>query len=247
MSNLPFQGPEGLLLTIDDAHTSLRDLPLRLLRLGVEVVHASEIDEAELLARQEGSRLCGVMLPSESAEALLDDVVARVAPHTGVRPDQVVLLGPRLGPEARNRLRGRGVRWGLWEPHADRDLRFMGWSLLWSGSDRNLRLEHRIPTTLLGRARCGGEVREVLVGDLSLGGAFVESGSPFRAGTRIELCIELPNRRVEIASRVRWVRRKSAKHLGRIDGFGVEFLDPPKELRSLLTEYLAGELSRFAL
>ncbi|MGH0033298.1 MAG: PilZ domain-containing protein [Myxococcota bacterium] len=248
MPPVPLHTAQGRLLAVDDGKGSLGDLPLRMLRLGVQVLHSSEIDEAELMARQEGQAICGVLLPSQAGELHVDQAIEVVGPHTGVGADRVALLGPRIDEKVAERLRERGVRWRLWEPYEDRDLRFVGWSLVWATSDQDLRLDHRVPTALPAHAIRRGDRRDVLVGDLSASGAFLETRSPFPAGSQLGLEIELPNRAIEVTATVRWVssvRRDGAP--GGAQGFGVEFLDPPAVLRAALEEHLESETARFLL
>lgn len=248
MPPTPLHRPQGRLLAIDDGKGSLGDLPLRMIRVGVDVLHSSEIDEAELLARQEKEEVCGVFLPSIAGVEYLDQALEAIGPHTGIGPDRVALFGSRLDEESTDRLRARGVRWRLWEPYEDRDLRFIGWSLLWGGSDHDLRLDQRVPTALPAQAIRRGDARDVLVGDLSLAGAFLETDSPFTAGSQLGIEIQLPNRQVEVCATVRWVASAQPDLLpGRTRGFGVEFLNPPHELRAALEEHIESEKARFSL
>jgi hypothetical protein len=242
----PFHRPLGRLLAVDDGKNSLGDAPLRLIRAGVDVLLCAELDEAELLARQEGEGICGMLLPSAAGAGHVVHALDSVGPHCGVGPDRVVLLGPRMGEREIERLRDLGVRWRLWEPHEDRDLRFIGWSLLWGDGDQNLRLDQRIPTALPARAIRRGDERDVLVGDLSTAGAFLETDSPFPAGSQLGIEIQLPNRQLEVCATVRWVTGRDLLP-GRARGFGVEFLNPPLELRLALEEHLESETARFYL
>lgn len=248
MSPTPLHTPRGRLLAVDDGKGSLGDVSLRMVRAGVDVLHSSEIDEADLMARQEGKKVCGLLLPSAAGVEYVDQVLEVVGPHTGIGPDRVALLGPRMDPKCADRLRDRGVSWRLWEPHEDRDLRFVGWSLIWGGSDEDLRLDRRIPTALPAQAIRRGDARDVLVGDLSLAGAFLETKTPFPAGSQLGIEIQLPNRQVEVCGTVRWVASAQPDLLpARTEGFGVEFLNPPGELRDGLAEHLESERARFSL
>ena len=243
---LPLHRPRGRLLAVDDGKGSLGDVPLRMIRAGVDVLLSSEVDEAELLARQEGLDVCGLLLPSSAGVEHVDHVLEVVGPHTGLGPERVVLLGPRMDEKAIDRLRDRGVLWRLWTPHEDRDLRFIGWALVWGGGDENLRLDLRVPVALPARAIRRGDARDVLVGDLSLAGAFLETDSPFPAGSQLGIEIQLPNRQLELCANVRWVTGRDLLP-GRARGCGVEFLNPPRELRAALAEHLESETARFYL
>lgn len=244
--SLPLHRPRGRLLAVDDGKGSLADVPLRMVRVGIDVLLSSEVDEAELLARQEGDGICGLVLPSAAGAPHVVQALDAVSPHTGVGPDRVVLLGPRMDERTADHLRELGVRWRLWDPLEDRDLRFIGWSLVWGNGDENLRLDLRVPTALPAQAIRRGDARDVLVGDLSSAGAFLETDAPFPAGSQLGVVIQLPNREIEVCATVRWVTGRDLLP-GRARGCGVEFLNPPHELRLALEEHLESETARFYL
>lgn len=247
MSPQSLHTAQGHLLAIDDGKGSLGDAPLRLVRAGVDVVHSSEIDEAELLARQEGMRISGLVLPSSGGVAHVEMSLEVVGPHAEIGPDRVALLGRRPDEATLDRLRELGVMFRLWDPYEDRDLRFIGWSLIWGGSLQNLRLDLRVPTALPAHAIRRGEERQVLVTDLSHGGAFLQTEHSFPGGCRIGVVIELPNEQLELPALVRWTRpRKEASPQLR-PGCGVEFLNPPPRLRAVLKQHLEEETDRFRL
>lgn len=247
MDGAPLYAPEGRLLAVDDEKGSLGDLSLQLLRLGVDVLLATEIDEAELLARQEGQRLRGALLSSATDEARIDEVVEAIGPHTGIGPESIALLGRRIDEESMRRLRERGVRWRLWSPYEDRDLRFLGWELLCGNGDQDLRIDRRFPTALPASVERRGESRDVLVGDLSLSGAYLETASPFPAGSQLNLVIALPGSPLDLRCTVRWVSSQKTRVTGRAQGCGVEFLEISGEALAALKEHLETERARFYL
>jgi hypothetical protein len=247
MTGTALSAAQGRLMAVDDDMGSLGDPALQLIRLGVDVLLAREADEVELLARQEGRRLRGVLIPSVADDARIEEVLAAVEP-AGIELFGVALLGERLDEDRCDALRARGLRWRLWSPYEDRDLRFLGRSLLWAGSDENLRLEGRVPTALPGFAGRRGETRGVLVGDLSPSGALLESNNPFPAGSQIEIEIALPGGSVTLGAIVRWVAPPSTRHgAGRNRGFGVEFVNPRKDVVAQLLEHIDCEFRRFML
>jgi hypothetical protein len=248
MTGTAISAAEGRLMAVDDEKGSLADPALQLIRLGVDVLLATEVDEAELLARQEGRRLRGVLMPSTSDDLRIDEVIEAIGPAAGIDALGIALLGARLDDDRIDELRVRGLRWRLWAPYQDRDLRFLGRSLLWAGSDDNLRLDGRVPTALPGFAGRRGETRSVLVGDLSPAGAFLETPSPFPAGSQIEVEIALPGGSVTLRATVRWVSPSNQRPpSGRAHGFGVEFVAPTKDVVSQLLEHIDCEFKRFML
>jgi hypothetical protein len=240
--------PQGRLLAVDDDKGSLGDPSLQLVRLGVDILLATEVDEARLLARQEAEAIKGVLIPSENSEERIDAVLDAVGPHTGLGPESIALLGRRLDEDRMWRLRERGLRFRLWSPYEDRDLRYLGCSLISAASDSNLRIDARVPTAIPAVAEFRGRAREVLVGDLSSSGAYLETEEPFPAGSMLHVEIALPGGTIRLRATVRWVvRPQQGPSSARAGGFGVEFLRPKPLHRSALLDHLAEEADRFYL
>ena len=140
------------------------------------------------------------------------------------------------------------MSWHLWFPYEDRDLRFLCWSLIWYGSDRNLRLDRRLPTALQCTASRRGDSRDVVVVEVSGAGAFLETQQPFPSGSMLDLEIALPGGSIELRAMVRWV---SALQGGPVcappAGCGVEFTGHSRAVIRLLEEQAAAEHMRFFL
>ena len=246
MHRAPLHAPQGRLLVIDDEKGSMGDVALRLVRLGVDVLLASEVDEAELLARQEGGAVCAALFSTDDCLGRVDAVHEAVGPHTGLGAAGLVVVGPRLTDEELAELRQRGLFWRLWSPFEDRDLRFLG-RLLACRPDHDLRIEIRVPTALPGAAVRRGQRHEVLVGDLSPCGAYLETASPVPAGSLIQVEIDLPGGVVELRGMVRWVRPRAGagSEVPKVTGFGVEFLRAQPVILAKVRDFLEGELERF--
>lgn len=237
-----------LLLACDDAKGVLGDVALQLVRVGADTVYAPDLAEAELMARQEGRRIGGILVPSDITPDRLHDVLEHVALHTRVTLDDFALLGRRPSDRQVEILRDLGVPWRLWAPYSDRDLRFLHWVMVWAGTDDDLRIDPRLPTALPAHVVRRGEEREILVGDLSRSGAYLETSSPFPAGSQVHLSISLPAGVVEFFGVVRWVSPEIATPTrARPAGFGVEFLEIPDGSLRAVVDHLMGERDRFAL
>jgi hypothetical protein len=234
--------PHGLLLVLDLGKESFGALALRLVRLGVDAVLAAGVDEAELMVREEEVRIRGLLLPSEATGDEIDRVLESIAAHAGVGAEALAVLGPRPDEGALQALRQRGVGLRLWDPVEDRDLRFLASSLLWLGSDEDVRLEIRIPTALPGLATHGRDARTVTVADLSPSGARIETAVPFESGSDVMLEIALPGgNAVNLAGVVRWDAAAPER------GCGVEFLEPSTAILLALAEHIESERARFLL
>jgi hypothetical protein len=237
-----------LVLICDDDKGSLGDVALQLVRVGTDAVYASDLYESELMARQEGRNIRAVLIPSSTTPERLDEVLECISPHTRVAIENFAVLGRRPHDKHVEMLRDHGVGWRLWAPYDNRDLRFLTWGLVWAGTDDDLRLHARIPTALPAKVARRGAEREVLIGDLSRSGAYIETGEPFPAGSQVHLSISLPVGMVEFYGITRWVASEANGPVrGRPPGFGMEFLEIPEGSLRAVVEHLESELDRFAL
>ena len=238
----------GALLVLDSQKCSLGQAALALVRLGVEALYANDLDEASLLARQEGLRLRGALAPSSVGAGDAAEILDAIAPHTNVRPASLVLAGPRPEEEAIAALRAGGLRWGLFEPYELAELHFLATLAVWEGSDSELRIEPRVPTTLRASVTVAGRTRPVRVLDLTTTGAFLEFDAPPEAGRHLGLEIALPSGSIQLVAYVRWARATAQTGpIERPAGCGVEFAPPqPAEAEALRQQMLAG-MARFEL
>ena len=146
------------------------------------------------------------------------------------------------------RFKALGLHWHLWFPYEDRDLRYLCSFLIWYGSDLSLRLDRRLPTALQCVATRRDDSRDVVVGDLSSSGAFLEMEHPFPSGSMLELEIALASGTIELRAMVRWVpRTQGGPVCKRARGCGVEFTGHSRAVMALLEEQVATERARFLL
>jgi len=82
--------------------------------------------------------------------------------------------------------------------------------------------------------------------DLSVGGIFLESDHPYPAGTTLELELVLPEiaDKLRLRGRVIRVEPPESRHMGKVPGMGIEFLDMDTETQALLADFIARELAR---
>jgi hypothetical protein len=180
----------------------LGDLAGRLGLLRIQALRAASSDDAARLLPGPRHAPCRVAclaaaLAHEPLEPWLR-VLARVTPAL-----PVLVVGPRPGAEVRRRLRQAGLRLALWEPYDDGALRFqLNRALHDDGSDPDPRQEQRIPTPLIARVLVGDRMREALVYNLSVSGAFLETPRAALRGAEIELELPLPEEHVKLAAHV---------------------------------------------
>ena len=238
----------GLLLVLDSAKCSLGESALALVRLGIEALYANDVDEAALMARQEGARMWGALAPSALSPVDATEILEMLVPRTSICPASLVLAGPRPDDAAVEALRAAGLRWGLWEPFTPVELRFLATLAIWEGSDSELRIEPRVPASLRASITSEGKTRPVVVRDLTPSGAFLEMDSPPPPGGKVGLEIALPSGSIQIVAVVRWVRATSQTEPVELPaGAGVEFAPPrPAEAEALRAQMTAA-MSRFQL
>ena len=130
----------GALLVLDSPKCSLGEAALALVRLGVQALYANDLDEASLLARQEGARVRGALAPSSTTPVEVAEILEAVGPHTSVRPASLVLAGPRPdGRRDRRAARGRAALGRCGSRTSRLELRFLATLAVWEGSDSELR------------------------------------------------------------------------------------------------------------
>lgn len=227
-------------LVADDRECTLGAMALRLTRIGLDPIYTNDADEAVLLAAQEAKRLGAIAFPVSRPVDELDHMIKSVAERAGIQPDAMIPVGPRPNEtEMLVALRERGIRWAVWDPYDDSDLRFVLSAVLARRADADLRLEPRVPAHgMRARLYKGRLGRDVVVIDLSVSGAFLASDKPMPEDTVVSLELTLGARTMTIRSRVRWVRRDpDAERWDLSTGMGVEFEDVKPEQ--------AAELRRF--
>ncbi len=92
---------------------------------------------------------------------------------------------------------------------------------------RERRAAERYSTSLRVRYGDGSRVCSGSVENLSRTGLYVRTDDTFRAGTRLDLAIEFPDRSVQLAGEVMWVIKMARGEGGStVHGMGVQFIAP---------------------
>ncbi len=239
---------ERFALILDSASTELGHAALRLLELGIDVLYANDLDEAELLARQESERLGAVLIPAtfglDRVEALLSRVCSRLA--AGARG--LVLVGLEPEPEFVELLRAKGVTWRLWEPFEERELRFVMTAAMATEHGGERRKAPRIPTEIATAVFMGRHRKDVTVHDLSATGAYLAAANPFLKGSLLSFEIPLPDGLVVGKAEV--TNAKTADQPRRADvpdGMGIAFTQLTPGSRETLEAFIDGWIQRFRL
>jgi hypothetical protein len=238
----------GAVLVLDGGKGVLGEVALQLVRLGISTLYSNDLDEAALLARQEGRRVRGALAPSSTSPAQIDELLDAIAPHTSVRPGSLALVGPRPSDDDVATLLVRGLRWCLWDPSDAARLRLLASLVLWEGSEEDLRIDPRVPTALRSTLTVAGRGHAGQVRDLTTHGAFVEIASPPDPGRRLGIEIALPTGPIQLVASVCWTRAKpEAGPPPRPVGCGVAFTQPTPIEQKLLHAFVGRHLMSLQL
>jgi hypothetical protein len=241
-------GYERFALVLDNGDSVLGRAAVRLLELGIDVLYANDLDEAELLARQESGRLGALLIPEVFDPAYTDMLLERVGARLEAGPRGVIVTGNRPDAETCHRLRARGVRWGVWHPYEMRELRFVMAAAMSESHGGERRKYQRIPTDLPTTVFMGRHRKDVILHDLSVSGAYFATQYPFLEDSR--LSIELPLPEGTIFAKAVVMNAKTADKPGRDDvpdGMGVVFSDLPEQGFTALREFVEAWTNRFRL
>ena len=226
-------------LLLEGPGERLADLAGRLGLLRIQALRAASPEDAARLLPGPRHAPCRVACLSASlAHERLDPwlaILARATPRLSA-----LVVGPRPAAEVRRRLRQAGVRFALWEPYDDGALRFqLNRALHDDGSDPDPRRELRVPTPLIARVLLGDRVREALVYNLSVSGAFLETPRAAMHGAEIELELPLPEEHVKLAAHVVYANVPGNLERPNLPyGMGVVFDAPSREAIDAVRRYV---------
>jgi hypothetical protein len=235
-------------LIIDDEKNGLAELPLRILRIGVDVFYVRGPEEARLLAREEASRIRVLLFPPSVDFDHIRGVRDCLPSSASDVPRTLVVVGPQPDEPTRARLRKGGVDLALWEPYDESALRQVLANALTVRSHDGLREVPRFPTTLLARAFSGIHRKDVIVSTLSLRGAFLETPAPFLPETPITLELALPGGQLVTKATVVYSHTgDDPVPAGLPPGMGIAFADLDPVLEERLGSFLADLRNRFGV
>ncbi|MAE93241.1 MAG: hypothetical protein CL910_01135 [Deltaproteobacteria bacterium] len=217
---------ERFALVYDSESGQLGRAALSLLESGINVLYAADADEALLLARQERERLGALLVPASLETSTLDFLVERVCPLMSGGVETLVPIGLEPGPEVAASLRRAGVRWCLWEPYEEHELRFVTAAALMAGDPGERRKRMRVPAQLFAGVLQGGDRKRAVVCDLSAGGAYLGLESPMEADSLVDLELQVPPGSVFLRARVAHTQAPGRTPRPDLpDGMGIEFLE----------------------
>ncbi|MGH7288476.1 MAG: PilZ domain-containing protein [Myxococcota bacterium] len=169
---------DRLALVYDTPETALGAAALGLVQQGLDPLYTTDADEACQLARQEQSRIAALVVSGAIEIARLDPMLREIVPRLAGGAAAIVVVAPPRQRSTLAALRDRGIRWAVWEPYDESELRFAVAAALASGdvleTRRGLRAPLRLPVAIRNaRLSREGELR-----NLSVGGAYVALSEP---------------------------------------------------------------------
>ncbi len=241
-------GYERYALVLDHADGHLGPVAMRLLELGVDVLYANDADEATLLALQESANLGAVLAPASSSLPFLERALDRICAPLPAGSESLVLIGRDPGESTVRELRKRGVRWALWEPVGEREMRFLLTTVMSHAFGGEQRKHRRVPTDFQGAVWMGRHRKDVTVHDLSISGAYLAAPHPFLAESRLTIELSLADGGLMAKGTVVWARTADAPARDDVpEGMGVAFTDLGDAARARLERFTEAELARFEL
>jgi hypothetical protein len=159
-----------------------------------------------------------------------------------------IACGPAPDPHERATLRQAGVRYALFEPFTDEELRFVLNQARHEGEPESVRNEARVPADLRARIVAGTGEKVAFVYNLSVTGAYLVTPRPTLRGGSVKIHFALPGGDVAVDGQVVWnnvpgnLRRSNSPV-----GMGVRFLDPAPETRERLERYVNDRTRAYRL
>ncbi|UCE87500.1 MAG: PilZ domain-containing protein [Deltaproteobacteria bacterium] len=241
-------GEERYALAFDDGGSSLGPIALRLIRLGIDVLYAKTLDEAWLLAKQEGPRIGALLFPPGVDTRGLARVSSCAHGARDGGGPSLIAVGESADAATRARLREAGVGWAVWEPGDDAALRFAVNAATLLPSEILPRGEPRAAISLLASFFVGEERTDAVLYTLSTHGAFLETPRPAPKDAEIALELWLADELFETRARVVYANVPGEQRcMSWPVGMGVVFEELDPEMREYVRHFVEERAECFAV
>jgi hypothetical protein len=214
----------------------------RLIALGLRPISVSDPQSAAARLEREHVPVRAAIVPTD-ADFLVPGALWRLARANGPNSLRCIALGPPVGEPDVERLRSAGVRFLVWEPCTDRELRFAVNRALYDEQGQS-RLHARAATDLVARVRFGAREKAGLVYSLGRDGCYVETDRPCLPETFVSVHLPLPRGAIELPGRVLYANvpgdfdRANLPH-----GMALGFLEASAEQRAAISAYVDDRLA----
>ena len=229
-----------LLIETDPSLTG--GLAAQLVRLGIEPIRVSDLDEAVELVESKHYALSAVLLPSEIQGR---DAQKALKSMRRCEPALPCMAYGKVPERAQRKLlRQADVVLSLWDGYDPGILRFQINRLVSGEPEHPVRSTSRAPIHTPVRIETGGRDKEGLLYSLSEGGCFVETPRASMDNARLRLIFELKDRELEFDGVVAFSNVPGNLQRPNLPlGMGVRFEDVPKKHRKLLARFIKERMN----
>lgn len=234
-----------LLFGFGRAHDELAG---RVVLLGYRTLRASALDAAVDLLRRQAQPVRASMFPPDATFDARAAELKRLNDAAGPLGLRLIVSGSRPKDPELCRLKRDGVRFCLWRPFNDSELRFVLNAALYDDMRGQVRPSTRVPTSLIARVKSAAGEKPGMLYNLSSTGAFVETLRPNLPGGRIVLTIDFPDGAVATQASVVFANAPGNLQRPNVPiGMGVRFegLTPPQADR--ISSYVAERIRAYEL
>jgi hypothetical protein len=239
--------PTLLLLGYGDRSAALSG---RVLLLQFRALQAEGVEQAVTMIRAASEPVRAVLVPVPPPFEDPAQDVARLREAGAGQGLQLVAVGPRPDAEGVDRLRKAGLRFACFEPWTDSELRFILNRAIYDPARARIKVRDglRVPTNLMGRVFGQSGEKPVLVYNISVGGAYLETHRPSPVGALVD--VELPLDPGALRLKARVISTNVPGNLRRPNlplGMGVRFEQDDPATTETLERYVADRARQFEL
>jgi hypothetical protein len=226
-----------LLFGFGRAHDELAG---RIVLLGYRTLRANDLEMAVDLIRRQAQPVRVLAFPPDASFAKRSEELRQMAEAAGPPGLRLVVSGSRpAGPEL-SVLKRDGVRFCLWRPFNDSELRFVLNSALYDDSRAEVRPNTRVPTSLIARVKSGVGEKPGVIYNLSSTGAFIETLRPNLPGGRIVVTIQFDDGPLPIDGSVAFANVPGNLQRPNLPiGMGIKFTGITPAQRERVVKYVA--------
>jgi CheY-like chemotaxis protein len=182
--------------------STLGQTAFRMTRLDADIHLVTELEEAVVFVQREEPDLDLVIAPTSIGLTALAELMERIRKTAAEHVPRLLIVGEEVDRERRDQLRQAGADWVLWEPFADRELRFF---VNAARSNRNWKIQRqsvRVPLDEISWIRAGGHRGAGVLTCLSRRGGFIETSESYTVGQPIRVEFKLDGRPISVFANV---------------------------------------------
>jgi len=188
-----------LLYGFGGAHDELAG---RLVLLSYRAIRADDLSTAVEALRRQNQPVRLMIFPADAQFPSRAAGLSQLSQMQGGLGMRAIVSGSRPDAAAIAALKRDGVRFSLWSPFHDSELRFVLNAALYDTTRGDVRPAVRVPASMMVRIKSGTGEKAALLYNLSGNGAFLETMRPNLPGGRVQLTIDFPDGPITVAAQV---------------------------------------------